>query len=275
LKTSNSIAFGLDVLDIRVEIASDCSLIIYVDAEKAGVANANELIRQLTKNVVDEPPFWLREYIPSYNTLLLEFDLDSTDHIAVKLYCNELIKRVTASNKTDACDVILNQNIRLSACPRKTNMHRIPVCYELSSLDSDLSKVAMSKNLTEDIIVKLHCSVRYRVYATGFLPGFAYLGELPLELSQPRLDSPRLKVPAGAVAIADQQTAIYPLESPGGWHILGFTPISLLSDELGIEPLLRAGDSVEFYPITKAAYFGWPTPHCKKISLQSAGDLTS
>jgi KipI family sensor histidine kinase inhibitor len=271
LKTSDiAIPVVLGFSDISIEVASDCSVIIYVDADKAGVAEANELIRQLTSTLVEKPPVWLHEYIPSYNSLFIEFDLDSIDHMAVKNFCDTLVDNTLVDRANHISNRLFDSNhdAKGNNAFLTTKIHRIPVCYGLNSEYSDLRKVAQVKGVSEAAIIALHCSRVYQVYATGFLPGFAYLGELPLALSQPRLDKPRLKVPAGAVAIADQQTAVYPVESPGGWHILGFTPILLLSDDVGIAPLLRAGDLVQFYPITKEDYVEWAAPHCTKISLQ-------
>jgi KipI family sensor histidine kinase inhibitor len=268
--SSENNSAALELSDVSIEIASDCCLIVCANTQKASLAIANNFIRYLTQYLVESAPLWLREYIPSYNSLLIEFDLDKTDHMAVKQDCQSYIAKMLELMKHDAAVSISNDATKNTANVSQANLHRIPVCYELDSDSSDLCRVAQSKNMTKDAVIKLHCSRSYQVYATGFLPGFAYLGELAIELTQPRLDVPRLKVPAGAVAIADQQTAIYPVESPGGWHILGFTPIALLSDELGIEPLLKTGDTVEFYPITQEAYSHWPEP-CGDESSQPSG----
>jgi KipI family sensor histidine kinase inhibitor len=122
----------------------------------------------------------------------------------------------------------------------------IPVLYN----GADLQVVAARLELSQDEVIVLHGSVEYNVFAIGFLPGFPYAGYLPPALSGlPRRDAPRLRVPAGSVAIAGRQTGIYPGESPGGWHLLGTTPLRIAVPEEGYFPI-RAGDRIQFEPIT-------------------------
>ena len=105
-------------------------------------------------------------------------------------------------------------------------------------------------------VIELHCQVEYDVFAIGFLPGFPYAGYLPPALAGlARRDSPRLRVPAGSVAIAGRQTAIYPIESPGGWHLLGTTPLCIADPESGYFPI-RAGDRIRFEPISASEFEG-------------------
>ncbi len=138
--------------------------------------------------------------------------------------------------------------------PRRTaRLWRIPFCAE-GEYAPDLAEVARLAGLTTDDVVARHSAVRYHVYMLGFLPGFAYLGDLPAELALPRRADPRLRVPAGSIAIATSLTAIYPFESPGGWHLIGTTPIRLF-DIAGPRPaLLAAGDAIEFEPIDAARF---------------------
>jgi KipI family sensor histidine kinase inhibitor len=264
-----------DLIEIRT--ASDCCVIVYVDDTTIGLELANIVIEILTRALLANRPPWLCEYIPSYTSLLIEFSLYEVDHLAVNALLKQLAseatneinhcvgEKLTATTQL-SCDQISDTSRKsLDALSTAKRFHRIPVCYQLNSLQTDLAKVAKDKNISEDIVVNLHCANVYRVFATGFMPGFAYLGELPVELSQPRLSKPRSKVPKGAVAIADRQTAIYPDESPGGWHIIGYTPLELLfnttnvnSVESGhIEALLKPGDYVEFYPVTESEYTNW------------------
>jgi inhibitor of KinA len=262
---------------IEIRTASDCCVIVYVDDTIIKLETANKIIEILTRVLLVNRPHWLCEYIPSYTSLLIEFSLYDTDHIAVNAFVKELvlntdkeISKCIAENLADIGEANCEQIDKLkhklkSVSSTSRHIHRIPVCYELTSLTTDLSKVAKDKNISENMLINLHCANSYRVFATGFMPGFAYLGELPMELSQPRLSKPRLKVPKGAVAIADRQTAIYPDESPGGWHIIGYTPLQLLfntavvntTNSKDLESLLKTGDCVEFYPITESAYINW------------------
>jgi KipI family sensor histidine kinase inhibitor len=126
----------------------------------------------------------------------------------------------------------------------------IPVLYD----GLDVSDVADRLNLTPPELIRLHASVEYHVRAIGFLPGFAYLGELPDAIAGlPRRTTPRVRVPAGSVAIAGRQTAVYPRDSPGGWHLLGTTPLCIADWEAGYFPI-RAGDRIRFEPISAAEF---------------------
>jgi inhibitor of KinA len=133
---------------------------------------------------------------------------------------------------------------------------KIPVLYG-ETFGPDLEKVAEYVHLTAEEVIRLHCSKPYFIYMIGFMPGFPYMGELPDALITPRLKTPRLSVPAGSVAIAQKQTGIYPVESPGGWQILGRTPVKLFNPEKEPPALLRMGDLVQFYPITESEFNAW------------------
>jgi inhibitor of KinA len=125
----------------------------------------------------------------------------------------------------------------------------IPVCYG-GRFGEDLEALAGRHGLLPEEAVRLHSATRYYVHMLGFVPGFAYLGGLDERLATPRRDVPRAKVPAGSVAIGGGNTGIFPLETPGGWHLIGRTPLRLFTP--GMEPpcLLNAGDSVHFVPIS-------------------------
>jgi inhibitor of KinA len=125
----------------------------------------------------------------------------------------------------------------------------IPVCYG-GIYGEDLQAIAHSRGLSADEVIALHCGATYHVHMLGFVPGFAYLGGLDARLATPRRDTPRPRVPAGSVAIAGEQTAVYPLETPGGWQIIGRTPLQLFTPEATPPSLLNAGDSVRFVPIS-------------------------
>ncbi len=133
----------------------------------------------------------------------------------------------------------------------------VPVCYG-GDLGPDLAMVAEQAQCSELEVVALHSSTIYRVYVVGFIPGFPYMARVDPRLALPRRPSPRPKVPAGSVAIAAGQTGIYPAETPGGWHLIGRTPVKPY-DPAREEPfLLRAGDRVRFYPIDRDAFDQWP-----------------
>lgn len=133
----------------------------------------------------------------------------------------------------------------------------IPVCYG-GEFGPDLAGVAAHAGCTEDEVVRLHHGVTYRVYVVGFVPGFPYMAAVDPRLALPRRATPRTNVPAGSVAIAAGQTGIYPTETPGGWHLLGRTPVKPY-DPARAEPfLLQPGDRVRFHPISRSAFDAWP-----------------
>jgi KipI family sensor histidine kinase inhibitor len=125
-------------------------------------------------------------------------------------------------------------------------LHRIPVVYD----GPDLEAVAKETGLTPQRVIELHGRPIYRVFLVGFVPGWAYLGPLPDELVLPRRSVPRTQVPAGSVAIAGQETGIYPLDSPGGWHLIGRTPVRLFLPDSDPPSLFRAGDRVKFFALS-------------------------
>jgi inhibitor of KinA len=132
---------------------------------------------------------------------------------------------------------------------QENRVMKIPVCYD-EEFAMDINKMAAAKNLSPEEVVRIHISKSYRVYMLGFLPGFAYMGELDEMIAMPRKPQP-VKIATGSVGIAGRQTGIYPLASPGGWQIIGRTPLKLFDGNSNEPTLLRAGDSVQFYSITR------------------------
>jgi inhibitor of KinA len=129
----------------------------------------------------------------------------------------------------------------------------IPVCYELE-LGFDLDEVAAHTKMSVQEVIDLHCSARYRVSCVGFTPGFPFLSGLPDELATPRRSTPRKEIPAGSVAIGGRQTGIYPIKSPGGWNVIGRTPLRLFDPQKNPPAVLRAGDRVRFRAITREEF---------------------
>ena len=130
-----------------------------------------------------------------------------------------------------------------------TLLWKIPVCYDLE-FGLDLNDMAKNKNMSIENIIDIHSKSQYIVYFIGFLPGFLYLGGLDEKLHYPRKDKPRMRIERGAVAIGGEQTGIYPMESPGGWNIIGNSPINLFNTDNEIPCFAKAGDSIQFYSIT-------------------------
>ena len=137
-----------------------------------------------------------------------------------------------------------------SSKPRKLY---IPVCYD-RMFGFDMDEVIHQTNLSAAEIVKIHTSITFSTYMIGFLPGFPYLGKLPAEMECTRKATPRLEVPKGAVGLAVLQTGIYPKNSPGGWQIIGQTPVDLVGKDSEHSYLFESGDEVCFYSISKKKY---------------------
>jgi KipI family sensor histidine kinase inhibitor len=139
-----------------------------------------------------------------------------------------------------------------------TQTIRIPVCYG-GELGPDLGDLAGFAGMTEAEAIALHAAPAYRVFMLGFIAGFAYMGTVDARIAMPRHATPRVRVPSGSVGIAGVQTGIYPTETPGGWRLIGRTPVKPF-DPARREPfLMKAGDTVRFYAITRAEYDAWPS----------------
>lgn len=137
--------------------------------------------------------------------------------------------------------------------PVEGTLWRLPVCYD-PDLGPDLLELSSSLGLSADRLIDLHGSTEYFVYMLGFMPGFAYMGDLPAEMERPRRSEPRVRVPAGSVATAGRLTTVYPWESPGGWHLIGRCPVPLYDGARPSPVLLAAGDRVRFEAVDRARF---------------------
>ncbi len=169
------------------------------------------------------------DVVPTYDAFSVHFDSRATNHAEMCAQVERVIRSSSANITTS------------------TRFIEIPVVYD----GEDLSDVASAVGLTRDEVVKRHTSRAYYAYMLGFLPGFAYLGDLDAALRLERRAVPRKRVPRGSVAIAGAQTAIYPLDSPGGWHIIGHTDLLIFDAQRDRPGLLRAGDTVRFVPVVR------------------------
>ena len=184
------------------------------------------------KTVVNQGWHGILDVVPTYRSVTVHFDPLQWDSIALAKNLKTLRRpesRHTESNGT---------------------LHEIPVLYG-GEWGPDLEEVAAFAGLTPAQAIELHASTRYRVYMLGFSPGFPYLGLVPEQLAMPRHSTPRTKVPTGSVGIADRQTGIYPTATPGGWRLIGRTPIPIYRKTSPNPFLLRPGDSVQFKPIDR------------------------
>jgi KipI family sensor histidine kinase inhibitor len=195
----------------------------------------NRKVQAAKYRLTQAPLSGVVEIVPAYCSILIIFDPLALDAEEIKKVLTDLD---SPSTRTDvpASDLV-----------------EVPVCYG-GQYGPDLTRVADHNGLVEEEVIRLHSQARYPVYMLGFTPGFPYLGGLPEKLHTPRLDSPRIKVPAGSVGIANNQTGIYPIESPGGWQLIGRTPLKLFDPGRSTPFLLKAGDLLKFKPICADEY---------------------
>ena len=215
----------------RIAAVGDAALLVTLGDELDLATNA--FARRLAADVDARRPTMpgLGRPVPAHASVLVPFDPDELSEAAL---C-ELLGRA------------LDRSASSTAEPDIERAVELPVAYGGAD-GPDLADVAERTGLTETEVMRLHASVEYRVLAIGFVPGFAYLGVLPGALELPRRRSPRIRVPAGSVAIAGRQTAVYPFETPGGWHLIGRTEARLWDADAGPPARLAPGDRVRFVP---------------------------
>lgn len=217
----------------RFQPASDESLLVYFGQQIT--IEAHEKVRRLLRLLESEPISGVRNLHPAYCSVLIKFDALKWRHEELEKKLREYLERLE--------EVHLPQ-------PGKVE---IPVCYG-GEFGPDLNDVAAMHEMTPEQAIQLHSSKSYLVYFLGFAPGFAYLGELPKSLVTPRLATPRKRVPAGSVGIAGNQTGVYPFATPGGWRLLGRTPLAMFRADRKELSRLSIGDRVRFVPISRERF---------------------
>jgi KipI family sensor histidine kinase inhibitor len=196
----------------------------------------NRKVIALSEAIMSAKIQGVEELVPTYRSLLVRYDASETSYEHFVFSIKDIEKTMKERKKEKV--------------GRKTI---IPVVYG-GEYGPDLTDVARFHGLTEEQVVEIHSGREYRVYMVGFVAGFPYLGEVADEIATPRLETPRLKVPAGSVGIAEKQTGIYPCEAPGGWRIIGRTPLSLFNPLQQPPALLQLGDIVKFKPISEKEF---------------------
>ena len=176
------------------------------------------------------------ELIPAFNSVTVLYDSTVVPSYTLKIKLERIIKKLGNSQQSSAV------------------LYKIPVCYE-EEFSPDMKNVEAHTGLSREEIIEIHSSTDYLIYMLGFLPGFAYLGEMDKRLATPRLDSPRVEISRGAVGIGGEQTGIYPVASPGGWQLIGRTPILVYDRERENPILYKSGDYIRFVPISRNEYF--------------------
>ncbi len=216
-----------------IQFASDRSLLIKVGEE---ISRENhEKVHKIFLLLSSLKVQGIQSIHPAYNSILITFD----PCVVHPHQINEIIT-----------SLLQQEN---SVTIPESRIINIPVCYE-DEYALDISTVAKYNLLTVEQVIQIHSQPEYLVYFLGFSPGFPYLGEMLKEIATPRLANPRLKVPEGSVAIGGDQAGVYPLSSPGGWNIIGRTPLKLFSHNKEEPTLLKMGDKIKFIPITKKEF---------------------
>jgi inhibitor of KinA len=177
----------------------------------------------------------VRDVVPAYRSVALFFDPLRTDY-------DVLVERVEREAGRPAVEAA-----------RQPDVLRIPVCYG-GDFGPDLAAVAAFGGIGADEVIAMHAATTYRVFMLGFVPGFAYMGIVDVRIAAPRHRTPRLRVPAGSVGIAGVQTGVYPAETPGGWQLIGRTPLRPFDAQRAEPFLMKAGDAVRFVPIDREEF---------------------
>jgi len=218
---------------IKVEYASDSALIAYLGSTPS--PELSHQIQALDDSLRRHMSGQLVDTLPSYASLTVIYNPLETDHFAVTAAIHACF------NQLEAGDTAHSKTIEL------------PVYYG-EEVAPELPLIAKRAGLSIDAVIDIHSGGSYPVYAIGFAPGFAYLGGLDPRLAAPRLSTPRLAVPKGAVAIADQQTAVYPSQSPGGWNLIGLCPVSMFDADAQPPMPVSVGDEIKFIAIDKQTF---------------------
>jgi inhibitor of KinA len=214
----------------RFQPASDQSLMVYFGDRIS--PDAHRRVRALLHLLQTEPISGVRNLHPGYHSILVTFDALSLQHDDLEAKLRSYLARLGGVHLPE---------------PRRVE---IPVCYG-GDFGPDLDELAASHGITAERAIELHTSGDYLVYFIGFVPGFAYLGGLPESLATPRLSIPRRAVAAGSVAIGGNQTGVYPVATPGGWRVIGRTPLTMFSPARAQMSVLSIGDRVRFVPISR------------------------
>jgi len=180
------------------------------------------------------------DLVPAYSSLGIHYNVPVIRQMVVDKSAFEFLKQV------------IEEELEPDHLEQKRQQRKIgiPVCYS-GSCALDIEAIAIEKNISVEKLIQLHKDQLYRIYMIGFLPGFPYMGEVNDAIAVPRKTEPRPNVPAGSVGIAGKQTGIYPIDSPGGWQIIGRTPLKIFDKEKNDPVLLQPGDEIQFYSITE------------------------
>lgn len=195
----------------------------------------NNQVQRLAMQVRERHIKGVRELLPTYRSLLIFYDKKKITYKKLANMIKQLEKSEVIEQKQDK------------------KIHIVPCCYG-GACGPDLTDMSKSLGLSTKEIVEIHQSKQYKIYMLGFLPGFVYLGGLDERIHMPRLETPRTKIPARSVGIGGNQTGVYPVESPGGWRLIGRTPLNFYNPSVNPPVLCRAGEYIQFQEVTETEY---------------------
>jgi len=216
-----------------IKTVGDSSILIEFRQEISPEVNAR--ITAVVRLIKEQQIEGIVDMIPSFCALLINYDP----------------RIITYAQILERMEKLLNLDVETEEIA--STVYEIPVCYG-GEYGPDLEFVAENAGLSVAEVIQLHSSADYLIYMLGFMPGFPYLGGLDERIHTPRLENPRLKIPAGSVGIGGAQTGIYPRESPGGWQLLGLTPVQTYDPNREVPILFEAGDYIRFVPIDQVEY---------------------
>lgn len=222
-------------MDYPIYPCGDCAVTLQIGAEISEQVNREVVCALNALRKADI--IGVVELVPTYTSICIHYDPAMLSYETLQRTIGQIKINLSEDNQEAPGRIV-----------------EIPVCYG-GEYGPDLSFVAQHNGLTPEEVIKRHSEGEYLVYMLGFLPGFAYMGGMDASIACPRLESPRTKIPAGSVGIAGTQTGIYPLSSPGGWQLIGRTPLKMFAihgDQTQFA--LSAGDRVRFVPITEETY---------------------
>jgi KipI family sensor histidine kinase inhibitor len=219
--------------DFRIVPSGDSAIVVELEARVDPEVNARAI--RLADAVQAAAIAGVRDVVPTYRSVAVFFDPLRTDYRGLVAWLE--------GQADQLAEAPIDQRPSIS----------IPVCY-VGELGPDLAAVAAFANMSPQDVITIHSSATYRVFMLGFMPGFAYMGALDPRIAMPRRATPRVRVPCGAVGIAGLQTGIYPAETPGGWQLIGRTPLKPFDVTRPAPFLFQPGDAVRFVPIERDEY---------------------
>lgn len=232
-------------MDYKLHTLGDNAIIIELGSEIN--EETQKKVQTVSRIFEESREDWQVEFVPTFTAVTLYYD----PYMASKLAKGSQLPYEAVSDRLREM---------LSVCSTDIEINRrvieVPICYG-GEFGPDLPFVARHNGLTPQEVIRIHSSREYLVYMLGFAPGFPYLGGMSERIAAPRRATPRQKIPPRSLGIAGSQTGIYPIETPGGWQLIGRTPLNLFQPEKDEPSLLQAGDKIKFHPISEEEYQHW------------------